>query len=358
MLELEREGLWRTDPRLTKMNEFLKDLAESVRLKEGENISMDSLYLDKDTFLEVVKSNLGLISRAFRANLIIPEFFYFQKTLEKFYVECKSNRDGKALNEEEDPIASQMLELISGMTDEDAWAVSVCTVDGQRCSFGDCKTYFTMQSCSKVFAYALAHSELGKDVVHQYVGQEPSGRDIREMALDSSGRPHNPMIDSGAIIVCSLLQTMVHPEMRYSEKFEWLRNAFQRIAGNLPIEFNNAAFIASKDISDGNFAQAFYMRENKCFPPSGDLKACMDLYLQSGSMEVTCETMAVMAATLANGGICPLTDEQVLRNVSVRDTLSLMYSCGMDEYSGEFAFKVSIFSCMGLTDSQNKCNDR
>ena len=65
-------------------------------------------------------------------------------------------------------------------------------------------------------------------------------------------------------------------------------------------------------------------------------------------MEVTCETMAVMAATLANGGICPLTDKQVLRNGSVRDTLSLMYSCGLDEYSGEFAFKVSIFCCMDL----------
>jgi len=58
-------------------------------------------------------------------------------------------------------------------------------------------------------------------------------------------------------------------------------------------------------------------------------------------MEANCETMAVMAATLANGGICPITEEKVLKPDSVRDVLSLMHSCGMYDYSGQFAFKVS-----------------
>lgn len=58
-------------------------------------------------------------------------------------------------------------------------------------------------------------------------------------------------------------------------------------------------------------------------------------------MEANCETMAVMAATLANGGICPTTEENVLKPDSVRDVLSLMHSCGMYDYSGQFAFKVS-----------------
>jgi len=57
-------------------------------------------------------------------------------------------------------------------------------------------------------------------------------------------------------------------------------------------------------------------------------------------MEATCDTMAVIAATLANGGICPITEEKVLKPEAVRDVLSLMHSCGMYDYSGQFAFKV------------------
>ena len=57
-------------------------------------------------------------------------------------------------------------------------------------------------------------------------------------------------------------------------------------------------------------------------------------------MEVSCETLSVIAATLANGGVCPITRERVLSSEAVRDVLSLLHSCGFYEYSGQFAFKV------------------
>lgn len=62
------------------------------------------------------------------------------------------------------------------------------------------------------------------------------------------------------------------------------------------------------------------------------------------SVEVTCDSAAVIAATLANGGVCPITDDKVLEPFCIRDTLSLMLSCGMYDYSGQFAFKVC-FPC-------------
>lgn len=58
------------------------------------------------------------------------------------------------------------------------------------------------------------------------------------------------------------------------------------------------------------------------------------------SVEINCEAGAVIAATLANGGYCPLTGERVVHADAVRDTLGLMFSCGMYDYSGEFAFRV------------------
>lgn len=57
-------------------------------------------------------------------------------------------------------------------------------------------------------------------------------------------------------------------------------------------------------------------------------------------MEVNCETIAVIAATLANGGTCPITRERVIQPEAVRDVMSLLHSCGFYEYSGQFAFKV------------------
>lgn len=69
------------------------------------------------------------------------------------------------------------------------WGVSICTVDGQRAHFGDTNIPFCFQSISKAFNYAIAASELGADVVHQYVGQEPSGRLNADICLDGKSRP-------------------------------------------------------------------------------------------------------------------------------------------------------------------------
>lgn len=71
-------------------------------------------------------------------------------------------------------------------------------------------------------------------------------------------------------------------------------------------------------------------------------KTALNLLFQMCSLEVNCETVGIMAATLANGGICPITGQQVIDTHSVRDVLSLMHSCGMYDYSGQFAFKVYI----------------
>merc|ERR1711981_435292 len=68
-------------------------------------------------------------------------------------------------------------------------------------------------------------------------------------------------------------------------------------------------------------------------------------------MEITTESLSVMGASIANGGICPSTSQKVLTSESVRNILSLMYSCGMYNYSGEFAFTVGLPAKSGVSGS-------
>ena len=94
------------------------------------------------------------------------------------------------------------------------------------------------------FTYAVCLNELGSETVHQYVGQEPSGRMFNELSLDfnskhqtvhcltrSTDKPHNPLLNSGAIMSASILLNLVKPEMPMSEKFDLVMENFGKMAG-------------------------------------------------------------------------------------------------------------------------------
>ncbi|KAH0946401.1 hypothetical protein HN011_009637 [Eciton burchellii] len=332
-------GLRKNDPRLQEFSDNLKK--EHAKSGGHEGVSHETQKLDREQFRKIISPNIVLISRAFRHQFIIPDWAGFTKHIEDFYWKCKTNTEGK--------VASYIPQL--ARMNPEYWGVSVCTIDGQRFSIGDTSIPFTLQSCSKPLTYAIALERLGQEVVHQYVGQEPSGRNFNELVLDYSKKPHNPMINAGAILVCSLLKTLIKPEMGLAEKFDFTMDYFKRLAGGENLGFNNAVFLSEREAADRNYALGFYMREHKCYPDKTNLREIMDFYFQCCAMEANCETMAVMAATLANGGICPITEEKVLKPDSVRDVLSLMHSCGMYDYSGQFAFKVGIPAKSGVSGS-------
>ncbi|XP_011171015.1 glutaminase liver isoform, mitochondrial isoform X2 [Solenopsis invicta] len=333
-------GLRKTDPRLQEFIDNLKK--EHVNnCDRTKAISHETQKLDREQFRRIINPNIVLISRAFRHQFIIPDWSGFTKHIEDFYWKCKTNTEGK--------VASYIPQLAK--MNPEYWGVSVCTIDGQRFSIGDTSIPFTLQSCSKPLTYAIALDRLGQEMVHQYVGQEPSGRNFNELVLDYSKKPHNPMINAGAILICSLLKTLVKPEMGLAEKFDFAMNCFKKLAGGENLGFNNAVFLSEREAADRNYALGFYMREHKCYPDKTNLQEVMDFYFQCCAMEANCETMSVMAATLANGGICPITEEKVLKPDSVRDVLSLMHSCGMYDYSGQFAFKVGIPAKSGVSGS-------
>ncbi|KAL4217873.1 hypothetical protein ACF0H5_022612 [Mactra antiquata] len=208
------------------------------------------------------------------------------------------------------------------------WGVSVCSVDGQRYSVGDINVPFSIQSVSKPLTYAMVLDELSPSVVHEYVGHEPSGTPFNTINLDYKDKPHNPMINAGAIVVCSLLkQTYNLPD-----RFDYVAQIMKRLTGGEYLSFNNSIFLSERETADRNFALGYYMREKKM---------C--------SLEITCDSGSIIAATLANGGVCPITGDKIFNTSSVRDCLSLMLSCGMYDYSGEFAFKVGLPAKSGVS---------
>nr|XP_053635223.1 glutaminase liver isoform, mitochondrial-like isoform X2 [Cherax quadricarinatus] len=303
--------------------------------------SPTSRWLNRQQFKKVIQDNIVLISRALRHQFVIPEWHDFTSYIEEFYWSVKSLTSGK--------VASYIPQLARFSPDH--WGVAVCSVDGQRYEIGDTNINFTMQSCSKPVTYGIALNELGNETVHKYVGTEPSGRMFNAIVLDYNDKPHNPLVNAGSIVVNALLHSLVKPDMTSSEKFDFVQQYFKRLAGGENVGFSNGTFLSERENADRNYSLGYYMRENKCFPEKCDLMASLDLYFQSCSMEVTAESVAVMAATLANGGICPTTGEEVLKPYAVRDVLSLMHSCGMYDYSGQFAFKVGLPAKSGVCGS-------
>jgi len=185
-----------------------------------------------------------------------------------------------------------------------------------------------MQSVSKTVAYCLALDEHGVDAMHRHVGREPSGRSFNELALNSRGLPHNPMVNAGAIMTCSLIR----PEADIADRFDHVAETWARLAGGARPGFNNAVYLSERATADRNFALGYSMRESGAFRPGTDLLATLEFYFQGCSIEVDAQMLAVAAASLANAGVCPLTEDPVFTPGAAQSCLSLMSSCGMYDF--------------------------
>ncbi|XP_028929665.1 glutaminase liver isoform, mitochondrial isoform X1 [Ornithorhynchus anatinus] len=316
---LKATGLRTSDPRL---RDCMSQMRRLLRESGGGDL------LDRDLFRKCVSSNIVLLTQAFRKRFVIPDFEEFTNHVDRIFEDTRGHTGGQ--------VAAYIPQLAK--FNPELWGVSLCTVDGQRHSVGNTKIPFCLQSCVKPLTYAISVSTLGTEYVHKYVGKEPSGLRYNKLSLNEEGIPHNPMVNAGAIVVSSLIKM----DCNKAEKFDFVLQYLTKMAGNEYMGFSNATFQSEKETGDRNYAIGYYLKEKKCFPKGVDMMAALDLYFQLCSVEVTCESGSVMAATLANGGICPITGESVLSAEAVRNTLSLMHSCGMYDFSGQFAFHVGL----------------
>ena len=119
------------------------------------------------------------------------------------------------------------------------YGVALCTIDGQRLALGDSDERFCVQSTCKPINYCLALDEQATEKVHSHVGREPSGRGFNELALNHDGRPHNPMINAGAIMTCSLIK----PELNVADRFDHVMQRWADLCGGMKPSFSNSVYL-------------------------------------------------------------------------------------------------------------------
>ncbi len=187
----------------------------------------------------------------------------------------------------------------------------------------------------------MALEDRGAEVVTKHVGVEPTGDPFNSISVEEeTKRPFNPMVNAGAIVTTSLLsgETGVEQHSR-------LLTGLSRFAGR-QLVVDERVFEAERETGDRNRAIGYFMRALDMGPP--DVEAALDLYFRQCSVLVDCCDLGVMAATLANRGVNPLTGERALEEGQVVRVLSVMNTCGMYDFTGEWVFRVGIPAKSGV----------
>ncbi len=221
------------------------------------------------------------------------------------------------------------------------FGISIATADGQVFEVGDCRQTFTIQSISKPFVYGLALEDHGLEHVLEKVGVEPTGEAFNAIVLDEvSNRPFNPMVNAGAIATADLIKGKDYPE-----RVSRMLSMFSRYCGH-PVHVDNTIFMSERVTGHRNRAIGHLMLNFGMV--SQHMEESLELYFQQCSVLVTAHDLAIMGATLANGGVNPLTGEHAVGQQYVKHLLSIMHSCGMYDYAGEWAYRVGIPAKSGV----------
>lgn len=242
----------------------------------------------------------------------------------------------------EGKVATYIPEL--GKARADALGLAVVTVEGKEHHAGDRDYPFSIQSISKLVSLALALTELGEECVFSHVGVDPTPdpfNSIMRLEMDRVHRPYNPLVNAGAIAVISLL-----PYKESKSRTAAVLDLARRLTANGTLAVNESIYRSEKTTSDRNRALAYFMKSTAIL--KGDVEDVLDSYFRQCSIEATVGDLAVMGATLASGGINPVSGERVLSTRVCQVIRALMATCGMYDGSGEFAIRVGIPAKSGV----------
>ncbi|MCB0331030.1 MAG: glutaminase A [Bdellovibrionales bacterium] len=237
-------------------------------------------------------------------------------------------------------VAEYAPELLA--VDPRLFEASLCFVSGKEISAGDSQTTFSLQAAANPFTYALALHRHGIKAVHEKVGVDPSGNRFDEIVFDpETRRPFNPLTNAGAITMCSLVEGN-----SASERLKTLLSWYSLLSGREEIKVHHGMNRSESRVGNRNRAIAYLLRN---FGIIEDVEAALELYFQQCALQIRASDLARMAAVLANRGVCPFSGRVCIEEEYIKSILTVMYTCGMHDSSGAFAFHVGLPSKSGIS---------
>jgi glutaminase len=225
--------------------------------------------------------------------------------------------------------------------DPDLFGIAIVTVDGHVYQVGDSRHPFSIQSISKAFTYGIALEDSGNDEVASKLDVEPSGEAFNSISLEpETGRPRNPMINAGAIVATSLVKGADG-----DSRLERILEKLGKYAGR-ELDVDDAIYLSEKTTGHRNRAIAHLLRNYDIL--HDDPEEPLDAYFRQCSILVTARDLAVMGATLANDGVNPITGVRAVDCGKVQQILSVMATCGMYDYSGNWIYNVGMPAKSGV----------
>lgn len=240
----------------------------------------------------------------------------------------------RALAHDEGRVADYIPVL--AQADPEAFGLCVADVDGGLHEVGDTRATFSIQSISKAFVYALLCEEMGHEQVFDVVGVNNTGLAFNSVvAIElNDGHPMNPMVNAGALATTALM-----PGADPEERWDAVRSGLSRFAGRR-LELDEEVYRSEAETNHRNRAIAQLLESY------GRIRAdpldVVDVYTRQCALLVDARDLAVMGATLADGGVNPLTGERVVSAEVCRDTLAVLAASGLYERSGEWLFEIGL----------------
>lgn len=224
----------------------------------------------------------------------------------------------------------------------DGKAFGICMINnqGEEISFGDVTTRFSIQSISKVINLALSLKYRGYRDTFSHVMMEPTGDEFNSiLKLDTrSDLPFNPFINAGAIQTVSLLADMFD--------FEEMLGFARKVCLDDGITLNEAVYRSESETGDRNRSIAYLLKSKGVL--QADPMKTVDLYFKMCSLNVTAKSLAGLGIVLANNGMNPYTGKHYIAPGYVRTIKSLMFTCGMYDFSGEWGVRIGLPAKSGV----------